>query len=113
MKYLALIGDIVDSKALPKRDAFQAGLAECLKEISSRNPALASPYTITLGDEFQAVYKSADTLFADIFSILCHIHPAQARFAVGAGVISTEINRKQSLAWTARRFTGPARPSPG
>jgi hypothetical protein len=104
MKYLALIGDIVDSKALPKRDTFQAELAAFLREISSRNPALASPYTITLGDEFQAVYKSADTLFADIFSILCHIHPAQARFAVGVGAISTEINRKQALGMDGPAF---------
>ena len=104
MQYLALIGDIVGSKQLPGRDAFQTELAAFLKETSSRNPALISPYTITLGDEFQAVYKSADTLFADTFSIMCQIHPAQARFAVGVGGISTEINRKQALGMDGPAF---------
>ncbi|MBI2497629.1 MAG: hypothetical protein HYV75_06860 [Opitutae bacterium] len=104
MKYLALIGDIVDSKGLPKRGEFQTELAAGLKEISSRNPALVSPYTITLGDEFQAVYKSADTLFADIFSILRRIHPVRARFAVGVGGLSTEINRKQALGMDGPAF---------
>ena len=75
MQYLALIGDIVDSKQLRDRGKFQTTLASTLKTVSSRNATLVSPYTITLGDEFQAVYKSADRLFLDIFSILRDIHP--------------------------------------
>lgn len=104
MKYLALIGDIVDSKALPRRAEFQEKLAETLKRVSARNPALVSPYTLTLGDEFQAVYKSADRLFADIFEILTAIHPAQARFAIGVGELSTPINRKQALGMDGPAF---------
>lgn len=104
MKYLAIIGDIVDSKQVPRRDEFQTRLAALLKDISSRNAALVSPYTITLGDEFQAVYKSANTLFADIFSILCVIHPVHARFAVGLGELSTGVNRKQALGMDGPAF---------
>lgn len=104
MKYLALIGDIVDSKALPRRAEFQEKLAETLKRVSARNPALVSPYTLTLGDEFQAVYKSADRIFADIFEILTAIHPAQARFAIGVGELSTPINRKQALGMDGPAF---------
>ncbi len=104
MKYLAVIGDIVDSKHLPKRDEFQTKLAALLKETSSGNAAITSPYTITLGDEFQAVYKNADSLFVDIFSIWCAIYPAQARFAIGMGELSTGVNRKQALGMDGPAF---------
>jgi len=104
MQYLALIGDVVDSKQLSKRDEFQAKLATLLRETSNRNPALASPYTITLGDEFQAVYKSADRLFADIFSIWSDVHPVQVRFGIGVGELSTAINRKQALGMDGPAF---------
>lgn len=104
MKYLALIGDIVASKQLAKRGEFQSNLASLLKGISGRNPALASPYTITLGDEFQAVYRRADTLFQDIFTILSGIHPTQARFAIGVGELTTDINPKQALGMDGPAF---------
>lgn len=104
MKYLALIGDIVASKQLAKRGEFQTNLALLLKGISSRNPALVSPYTITLGDEFQAVYQRADTLFLDVFTILSGIHPAQARFAIGVGELATDINPKQALGMDGPAF---------
>jgi hypothetical protein len=104
MQYLAIIGDIVDSKQLRQRGEFQTKLAGCLKTVSSRNPALVSPYTITLGDEFQAVYKNADRLWLDLFSILRDIHPVQARFAIGVGQLSTEVNRKQALGMDGPAF---------
>jgi hypothetical protein len=104
MQYLAIIGDIVDSKQLPRRDEFQTKLAGVLKNLSSRNSSLVSPYTITLGDEFQAVYKNADRLFADIFYIMASIDPAQVRFAIGVGELSTEVNRKQALGMDGPAF---------
>jgi hypothetical protein len=104
MKYIALIGDIVDSKSLPGREAFQKQLTAALREASERKPKLASPYTITLGDEFQAVYKSADNLFLDIFSIMGDIHPQEARFGAGLGELTTAINPKQALGMDGPAF---------
>ncbi|HEX3728173.1 MAG TPA: SatD family protein [Opitutaceae bacterium] len=92
-----VIGDIVRSKALPERGAFQRSLQAALKEAGRQARKLASPYTITLGDEFQAVYQGAESLFADLFGIMAKIHPTEARFAIGVGEISTQINRKQAL----------------
>ena len=103
MTYLALIGDIVDSKQLAKRSEFQAKLTATLKDVS-RAKTLASPYTITLGDEFQAVYKNADTLFADIIAIMCEVHPVQVRFAIGVGELTTKINPKQALGMDGPAF---------
>lgn len=104
MRYLAVIGDIIDSRQLPRREEFQVGLAGTLEQLSRRNGSLASPYTITLGDEFQAVYKNADRLFADIFEIMASIDPVQVRFAVGLGELSTAVNRKQALGMDGPAF---------
>lgn len=104
MPYLALIGDIVDSKSQPGRDTLQRKLAAALRTASERKPKLASPYTITLGDEFQAVYKSADNLFLDVFSILADIYPVEARFGIGVGELTTAINPKQALGMDGPAF---------
>lgn len=94
---MALIGDLVRSRQAPARASLQEKLAGALAEINRRKPRLASPYTITLGDEFQAVYRTADRLFIDIFSIMLAIYPAQARFGVGIGELTTPVNPKQAL----------------
>ena len=106
MQYIALIGDIVDSKGQARRGDLQRTLAAELKRISERSKSkLASPYTITLGDEFQAVYKSADNVFLDIFSILAELAPgAEARFGIGVGELTTAINPKQALGMDGPAF---------
>jgi len=104
MQYLAIIGDIVASRQLPRRQEVQGRLATLLRRVSQDNPALASPYTITLGDEFQAVYRQADTLFVDIVTILQEVHPVQVRFAVGVGELATGLNRKQALGMDGPAF---------
>ncbi len=104
MKYLAVIGDVVDSKRVKGRKEFQSQLADVLKRASQRNAALVSPYTITLGDEFQAVYRQADRLFVDLFAILREVHPVEVRFAVGLGELSTAINPKQALGMDGPAF---------
>jgi hypothetical protein len=97
MQVIAVIADIVGSKGLERRAAFQRKLANALAATSEDNPTLASPYTITLGDEFQAVYKSTDRLWIDIAEILAAIHPVRARFALGVGGLTTRINPTQAL----------------
>jgi hypothetical protein len=104
MLYLTLIGDIVDSKQVARRADLQKRLAAALRKINDRKPSPASPYTITLGDEFQAVYKSADTLFLDLFSILAEIYPVEARFGVGVGGLTTPLNPKQALGMDGPAF---------
>lgn len=104
MQYLALIGDIVNSKGEANRGDLQRKLTTALKRISERKPKLASPYTITLGDEFQAVYKSADNLFRDIFSIMAEVAPTGVRFGIGVGELTTAINPKQALGMDGPAF---------
>jgi hypothetical protein len=104
MQVIALIGDLVHSKDLPQRDVFQRRLAKVLQQTGAKARHLASPYTITLGDEFQAVYKGGQSLFADLFAIMAEIHPVQARFAIGVGELTTRINSKQALGMDGPAF---------
>lgn len=104
MQVIALIGDLVDSKALAQRAVFQRRLAKVLAGVSGGGTALASPYTITLGDEFQAVYRGASGVWADLVTILAEIHPVQARFALGVGELTTRINSQQALGMDGPAF---------
>jgi hypothetical protein len=104
MQVIALIGDLVASKTLPERGVFQRQLTRVLAKTSAGARDLASPYTITLGDEFQAVYRGGGSVFADIFAILAAIYPVQARFAIGVGELSTRINSRQALGMDGPAF---------
>jgi len=104
MKKIVLIGDVVSSKKIADRLAFQNRLAAALKRLSDSNPNAASPYTITLGDEFQAVLHRADTMFHEIFSLLGEVHPEKIRFAVGIGDIDTPINPRSAIGMDGPAF---------
>jgi hypothetical protein len=104
MTAIALIADLVASKRVPQRATLQKRLAKTLQAVSAGNPTLASPYTITLGDEFQAVYRRADRVVADLLTIMHEIHPVRARFAIGVGALTTAINPKQALGMDGPAF---------
>lgn len=105
MRVIAIIGDLVESKAVARRDTLQRRLGTALAAASrSAGPALASPYTLTLGDEFQAVYRSAGNIWADAVELLAAIHPVQARFALGVGELTTKLNPKEALGMDGPAF---------
>lgn len=101
---IAVIGDLIASRELPKRGEVQRLLRESLASVSERNSAIVSPYTITLGDEFQAVYCNATGLFLDLFTILRSLYPARARFSLGVGPLATPINPQQALGMDGPAF---------
>lgn len=103
-KIIALIGDILSSREVSEREALQQKLEYTLNQVNRRNPALLSPYTITLGDEFQAVYRNADSLFEDIWRIMLGIFPRRIRFSIGVGTLSTPINRRQAIGMDGPAF---------
>jgi hypothetical protein len=97
MNAIILIADIVKSKEIVDRNQFQSELKRELDAITSSSKDILSPYTITLGDEFQAVYKEGGGLLRDIFRILTRVYPVRIRFAVSMGDISTQVNEAASL----------------
>lgn len=113
MKHLVVIGDIVRSKRIKGRAAFQKRLAAALEEVSSGGKgrseqgakgSLASPYTLTLGDEFQAVYRKAGGVFADLCRVRLACWPERVRLVLAVGRIDTAINPRQALGMDGPAF---------
>ncbi len=99
MRYLVLIGDIVASRNSARRHDLQEQMKAVFAELNQNNAGLISPYTLTLGDEFQVVFNQADRVFTDIFAILA-ILPVKVRFSLGLGAITTDLNPVQALGVT-------------
>jgi hypothetical protein len=98
MLVLVLIADIVESRSIPNRAEYQEKLRVFLESVNDQSRhSLLSPYTITVGDEFQAVYRDARSLFTDIMRIVGHSFPHRIRFALSHGTITTELNRQAAL----------------
>ncbi len=104
MYVVAVIGDIHSSRAAKDRQELQHKLLSTLKKVNRRNKSLLSPFTITLGDEFQAVYQNANNLFIDIWTIVTELYPQKFRFAFGVGNLTTQINRKQAIGMDGPAF---------
>ena len=99
-----IIADIIKSKDIPDRYHFQQTMKHVLSEINRNSDDIVSPYTITLGDEFQAVYKSSDLLISDIISVIIGLNPVNIRFAIAHAEISTAINSEQALGMDGPAF---------
>lgn len=104
MPYLVLICDLIAPRKSTNRQELQHRLKAVLKRLNQQTPGVVSPYTLTLGDEFQAVFTQADTVFDDIIQILAALHPDQARFALGLGEITTDLNPDHALGMDGPAF---------
>lgn len=105
MNVVTLIADIVGSRGIANRREFQRLLKDVLASINDRErTSLLSPLTLTIGDEFQAVYRGFNSLVPDLVEILAGIHPAQLRVAVAYGPLSTDINPHAALEMDGKAF---------
>ena len=96
--FIGLIADIVASRNEINRHRLQEKLADVLEGMNrERVDVLVSPYTITLGDEFQALYCKPFGIFADLWRISAALHPTRVRYSVALGELTTPINREQAL----------------
>ncbi len=104
MNTIVLIADIVASRQIEDRDRIQRKLKNLLNTINKSSGSILSPMTITLGDEFQCVYSSADVIFNHIWRILETAYPEKIRFSYGIGGISTRINKNQAIGMDGPAF---------
>jgi len=65
---------------------------------------LLSPYTLTLGDELQAVPALAQGVFLDLLTMAAELAPVRLRFALGLGAIDTAINPEQAIGMDGSAF---------
>ena len=107
--YLALIADVIDSKMVQERFNLQKQLEKALRKMNELfGDYLASCFTLTLGDEFQALLKVDAPVFQIIDTLRSELSPTQLRFGIGLGEIVTAIDPLQSIGadgpayWNAR-----------
>jgi len=103
---LVLIADIEASREVEQadREELQRKLQKVLQQLNEEGDGLLSPYTITLGDEFQAVFSKADHIFVHMLKIIAALHPVYVRFSLGMGAITTAINKEQALGMDGPAF---------
>lgn len=102
---MAVIADIVESRGIPNRSDFQRRLKQLLDEHNTRaDESLLSPFTLTVGDEFQAVHSRFDRPFRDLIDILVALYPYRLRVAMAYGSLSTAINPTAALEMDGRAF---------
>ncbi|HEL1612182.1 TPA: DNA-binding protein [Streptococcus suis] len=99
MNYIAIIGNIIHSKQVSQRSNTIEGLKQQLNSINySFAQNLASPFTLTKGDEFQALCKPNPHIFLMIDQIqLAFRDQLEIKFGIGLGKILTVIDPKQSI----------------
>ena len=107
--YLALIADVIDSKMVQERLDLQKQVEKTLQKMNELfGDYLASRFTLTLGDEFQALLKVDAPVFQIIDTLRSELNPTQLRFGIGFGEIVTAIDPLQSVGadgpayWNAR-----------
>ena len=107
--YLALIADVIDSKMVEERFDLQKQLEKTLQTMNELfGEFLASSFTLTLGDEFQALLEVDAPGFQIIDTLRSELTPTQLRFGIGLGEIVTDIDPLQSIGadgpayWNAR-----------
>ena len=96
--YIAIIGDIKNSKKLQDRLAVQVNLKNVLKKVNDAYSSdIASKFTITLGDEFQGLLHNGSHVMEIISSIEREMYPVKIRFGIGIGTITTEIDPQMAI----------------
>ena len=107
---IAVIGDIVKSKSIENRGEVQVQLKNVLDKVNrDYADALASKFTLTLGDEFQGVFQGGGKVLRLIDEIIFSLKPVELRFGIGIGSLKTALDPNASLGadgpayWNARK----------
>lgn len=96
--YVAIIGDIKGSRKIQNRAIVQEELKQALAGINEQySNDIASKFTVTLGDEFQGLLYSGANTMSIVLDIERRMDPIRARFGIGVGEISTDIDRELAI----------------
>ena len=88
--YIAIIGDIIQSKQETKRANIQLKLEKTLKKINLEfSSDISANFGITLGDEFQGLLHNPRNVLAMLETIEMDLAPVKIRFGIGIGTITT------------------------
>ena len=111
---VALIGDVVSSRAHPDRAAAQRALVRALAEVEALVPSV-QPLDVTLGDEFQGAYATvADAALAALLVRLALLPDVDTRYGLGRGTFTVFdadrdlVSQDGPAWWAARAAVGTA-----
>lgn len=95
--HLAIIGDIIQSKQVNNRAQLQEDMNHAFEKIHSQYPDLIhSKFTLTLGDEFQALLSPSKKIF-ELLDDLQILIPIPFRFGLGYGTLTTDFDTNVSI----------------
>lgn len=112
---LVVIGDLVNSRQVTDRSGLQARFVGAVEACNASSTELLSPYTVTLGDEFQVVLAGASRLFVDLTTIAAELlgapdatshdpTSASIRFSLAVGELTTPLNPAQAIGMDGPAF---------
>lgn len=105
VKYVVIMGDIVESKKMDDRKVFQNKLKLLLEQVNEKySDCIVSEFIISLGDAFQGVLKLEASTMHMIHFLSANVHPYKIRFGVGIGEVHTDIDRMYSLGMDGPAF---------
>ncbi len=103
-RYVVLIGDLIGSRKIKDRGAIQERLSDVLARLNVKYTGmLASRLMLTLGDEFQGVFRP-DPLLLQLLDELYLAAPHPFRLGLGCGEISTAIDPQMSIGADGEAF---------
>ena len=95
--YVAIIGDIIQSKQVNDRAKLQETIQTAFKRIDSKySNVIQSKFTLTLGDEFQALLKLSKEIF-ELLEELEYLIPVPFRYGLGYGTLNTDFDKEVSI----------------
>ncbi|AYW50399.1 hypothetical protein C7H83_07980 [Tetragenococcus halophilus] len=96
--YIAVIGDIKDSRKIKDRKNSQTHFAKVLERLNQiYQKDLAAKFTISMGDSFQVLLKNSDYLMDMLFTLELDLMPMEVRIGIGLGDVETEVDPENSL----------------
>lgn len=96
--YIAIIGDIKESKKIKDRKNVQDKMRSTLKKINEDyKEDISAKFMITLGDEFQGLLCKGENVFTIIEEIQRNMYPIEIRFGIGVGEILTDIDSEMAI----------------
>ena len=105
MLYCAIIGDIIGSRKLNDRQMIQRNFLEMAEDASRLfHKEIESPFTVTIGDEFQVLLKSLSVAPKVIEHVVKKMSPVELVFGLGFGSITTDINPNMAIGMDGPAF---------
>jgi len=105
MFYCAIIGDIIGSRKLEDRQEVQKKFLAMAKKANRLYQSdIASPFTVTIGDEFQVLLKCSHIAPKVIEYVKREMASVEIVFGVGIGKIVTDINPKLAIGMDGPAF---------